>query len=202
MEIIPAIMPTSKDDLNEKISQVAGLVDTIQLDLMDGIFVPDKTYIPTKFSASGWELDLMVKNASEKMKEWLVLRPKRIIFHVEAEDNLIIPNDIEVGLAISTITPIEKLFPFISQIDFVQCMGIEKIGFQGQSFDEKVFHQISRLRELYPKLIISVDGGVSLDTAPKLIKAGASRLVIGSAIFESQNIPEIIKKFKKLYAFR
>ena len=77
-------------------------------------------------------------------------------------------------------------------------MGIEKIGFQGQSFDERVLHKVNDLRERFPELIISIDGGVSLETAPLLIKAGANRLVAGSAILKSEDIEKTIKEFQSL----
>ncbi len=54
------------------------------------------------------------------------------------------------------------------------------------------------MRERYPELIISVDGAVSLDTAPQLVEAGAGRLVVGSAIFESDNIVEAIQSLKNI----
>jgi len=191
-------MPKSQEDLEEKLALLGDFSGVIQLDLMDGIFVPEKTCMPDKLPEKDFELDLMIKNASGRMDKWLELKPKRTIFHIEAEGNLIIPDGVEIGIAINTNTPIEKILPFIDKIDCVQCMGIEKIGYQGQPFDEKVFNQIKNLREKYPEITISIDGGVNLETAPRLIRAGANRLVVGSAIFESDNIPETIKKFQNL----
>ena len=77
-------------------------------------------------------------------------------------------------------------------------MGIDSVGFQGQIFDEKVIAKIKEVKKIYPELTIQIDGGVNLETAPLLKAAGADRLVIGSAIFESENIVEAIEKFKVL----
>ena len=77
-------------------------------------------------------------------------------------------------------------------------MGIDHIGFQHQAFDEKVLSKIKEVKVKYPDLAISIDGGVSLKTAPKLIEAGADRLVIGSAIFNSDNPIDAIQQFKSL----
>ena len=77
-------------------------------------------------------------------------------------------------------------------------MGIEKIGYQGQPFDERVIDQVKALRKEYPELIISVDGGVSFDTAPRLIEAGANRLVVGSVIFNSLDIRETVLALRSL----
>lgn len=241
MEIIPAIMPKDVKDLKKKVSLVSSYVDTVQLDLMDGEFVPDTTWpfdvapaaaealadrqskpsldelkelkkIQKDFSAKGgpafgWELDLMVKNAGEHIEQLVESKAKRLIFHIEAEDSLaelfdnietMAKSKTEIGVAINTTTDIEEIFPWIPKIDFVQLMGIEEIGFQGQPFDEKVLEQIAVLREEYPNVTISVDGGVNMETAPQLIEAGANRLVIGSAIFESKDIKKTIKEFKNL----
>jgi ribulose-phosphate 3-epimerase len=220
MEVIPAIMPESLKDLASKAGLVRDKVQTVQLDLMDGVFVPPKIWPFPHLKKSleeiresglpfwqdlNYELDLMVKNASEKLDDLLLLGPSRIIFHIEAEESLDIGKIrervggvIEIGLAIGTTTPVEKLDPFIKDINFVQCMGIEKIGYQGNPPDPRVFDHIKSLKNKYPELLISVDGGVNLETAPKLIKAGATRLVIGSAIFDSENIHKAIGDFRSI----
>ena len=77
-------------------------------------------------------------------------------------------------------------------------MGIEKIGFQGQEFSEKVIDKIKELKKRKSEIIISVDGGVDLKNAPALIEAGATRLVSGSAILKSDNIKKTIEQFKEL----
>ena len=77
-------------------------------------------------------------------------------------------------------------------------MGIEKIGFQGQNFDERVINQVKSLRTKYPELKISVDGSVNENTAPELIKAGVDRLIIGSALLRSFDIRENINFYENL----
>ena len=157
-----------------------------------------------------FEFDLMVADAVENFHIYTKLSPKRVVFHLEAVGDLeefknfiegmdvYIRDSIQIGLAINTTTPIEQIFPLVNHVDFVQCMGIEKIGFQAQDFDERVLVQIKTLKEKYPDLIISVDGGVNFETAPELIEAGASRLVAGSLILKSQDIREIISELENL----
>ena len=77
-------------------------------------------------------------------------------------------------------------------------MGIAKIGYQGQPFDSRVVAKIEDLRERYPDVTISVDGGVNFESAPKLIAAGVTRLVSGSTILNSKNIEETIYQLKSL----
>jgi ribulose-phosphate 3-epimerase len=157
-----------------------------------------------------FELDLMVADAVDNFDIYSKLSPKRIIFHLEAVGNLdefknflegmdvYVRDAIQIGIAINTTTPIEQVFPLVDHADFVQCMGIEKIGFQGQEFDARVLGQIKSLKEKFPNIIISVDGGVNFETAPKLIEAGADRLVAGSLILKSQDIRETISELENL----
>jgi len=157
-----------------------------------------------------FEFDLMVENVAENLDIYMKLGPRRVVFHLEAFADLqqfreflegideYVRDVTEIGVAINTGTNVEKIFPLVNSVDFIQCMGIEKIGFQGQDFDERVLDQIQTLKAEFPDLIISVDGSVTLATAPKLIEAGATRLVIGSAIFNTDDIIGRVESFSAL----
>ncbi|MCX6757280.1 MAG: hypothetical protein NTZ44_00090 [Candidatus Nomurabacteria bacterium] len=157
-----------------------------------------------------FEFDLMVCDAVENFDFYTRFGPKRVIFHLEAQRDLnafqdflegidlYIRETIQIGVAIKTTTPIENIFPIVPHIDFVQCMGIENVGFQGQDFDERVLEQIKNLKEKFPELVISVDGSVNTDTAPALVNACADRLVIGSAIFKTSDIIGTVEMFENL----
>jgi ribulose-phosphate 3-epimerase len=157
-----------------------------------------------------FELDLMVVDAVENFDLYTKLGPKRIIFHIEAQADsesfrhflegidMYVRDAIQIGVAINPDTAVEKIFPIVPHIDFVQCMGIEHIGFQGEPFDERALSHIKTLKEKFPSIIISVDGGVNLETASSIIDAGADRLVAGSAIFKTQDIREAIEEFESL----
>ncbi|MSU44649.1 hypothetical protein EXS45_00480 [Candidatus Nomurabacteria bacterium] len=155
-----------------------------------------------------FELDLMVSNAVENFDIYTKLGPKRIVFHLEAIGDLVefqhflegidayTRDVIEIGVAINSNTFVEKIYPLINSVDFVQCMGITEIGFQGQEFNEKCLDHIKILKEKFPDLIISVDGGINFEIAPKIIDTGADRLVIGSAIFNTDDIINTIERFR------
>jgi ribulose-phosphate 3-epimerase len=157
-----------------------------------------------------FELDLMVADAVINFDIYTKLSPKRIVFHLEAVGDLdefkhfiegidvYIRDAIQIGIAINVTTPAEKVFPLVNYVDFIQCMGIEQIGYQGQEFDERVLVQIKSLKEKYNDLIISVDGGVNFETAKLLIDAGASRIIAGSLILKSENIRETIGELESL----
>ena len=233
-DIIPAIMPKNFADLEKYADQFRGLVDTVQIDVMDGKFVPETSWpytgdgllddtflkivgqerrLPEQDSLN-YEFDLMVTDPEKTMKSWTQIGAHRVVFHLESikdiewfwknlahiktsTEFLGIPS-VEIGLAIDIETSNEEIYPYVDRIDFVQCMGITKIGFQGESFNEQVLYKVTDLRKRFSELIISVDGGVSLEIATRLISAGANRLVSGSAILKSENIETTIEKFKKL----
>src|SRR3989338_6094938 len=158
-----------------------------------------------------FELDLMVENAVENFDIYTKLGSRRIIFHLGAVGDLesfkdflegidmYVRDSIQIGVAINPSMSIENIFSLIPFIDFVQIMGIDHEGVQGEDFDERCLDNIKTLKEKFPDLIISVDGGVNLKTAPTLLHAGADRLVIGSAIFNTDDIIGTIEEFRSLY---
>jgi ribulose-phosphate 3-epimerase len=157
-----------------------------------------------------FELDLMVSDAVSNFDVYAKLGPRRIVFHIEAVGDLeefqnflegidtYTRDVIEIGAAISPNMPVEQIFPLINNIDFVQVMGIDREGVQGEDFDPRCLEHIKKLKEKFPDLVISVDGAVDGETAPKLIEAGADRLAIGSAIFNTDDIISTIEQFKSL----
>ncbi len=157
-----------------------------------------------------FELDLMVADAVENFDIYTKLGPKRIVFHIEAFPDveafkdflegidMYVRDAIEIGIAFNSNTPIEKIFSLVPHLDFVQCMGIEKIGYQGEAFDEGVLEHIKTLKEKFPNLIIAVDGGINLETGAQLVDAGVDRLVVGSAIFNTDDIIGKIEEFRGL----
>jgi len=234
IDIIPALMPKDFPDLEKYAEQFSGLTNTVQVDVMDGIFVTDTSWpyveggtldknfkqivgqdrkLP-KLGVLNYELDLMIDTPEKGIKSWTQTGASRLIFHIEsvkdrewfwkqlAHIKTPAPEfgvfGVEIGLALNTTTPNEELYPHIEKLDFVQCMGIENIGFQGQVFDERVILKIEDLRKRFPELIISVDGGVSIETAPRLVSSGANRLVAGSAILRSDDIKKTMGEFQSL----
>lgn len=161
------------------------------------------------------EIDLMVKHPEEVVQDWIKAGAKRLVFHIESAPNILQTIEklreeygtakeetfgLELGVALDIKTPNEEVFEMLdmmdedgdSIIDFVQFMGIDNVGFQNQEFNDEVLEKISDLRGAYPNIQISVDGGVNFDNAADLISAGATRLISGSAVFESGDIAEAI----------
>lgn len=222
IEIIPAIMPKNYEDLVEKVGLFAGVAPLVQLDIMDGKFVPERTWpyplgrdphfdaiVEEEEGMPSWEdidfeVDLMIESPELAVPKWVNAGARRIVVHMESMKDFeairaAVPTGLmELGVAISTTTPVSVLDPYLDRIDFVQCMGIAKIGFQGEAFDERVLDHVRALRVAHPDLPISIDGSVNFETAKQLVDAGATRLVSGSAILESEDIVGAVETFRDL----
>ncbi len=224
-EIIPAILPQDFAEIEDKVSLIKGATKIVQVDICDGHFVPSFTWPYKKkdntfeqiiredealpaWEEVDYEFDLMVNNPEKIVDDWVSAGAARVIIHIEAKGNVAeavekLVGRIDVGLALNIDTPVEilkdpKFGVAVGKVQFVQCMGIDNVGFQHQAFDEKVVKKVAAIKKAFPDLLISVDGGVSLDNASSLIDAGADRLVVGSAIFAAENPLSAIAEFQML----
>lgn len=161
-----------------------------------------------------FEFDLMVADAVENFDTYLKLGPKRMIFHLSsflgAQKNLeefehflegldmYIRDNVEIGLAFKPSDDLSVVFKLSHKVDFLQCMGIEKIGFQGQEFSEKVIENIKSLKKNLPGIVLSVDGGINLENAEIILGTGADRLNVGSSIWKSSDPIGALQDFQSL----
>lgn len=158
-----------------------------------------------------FEIDLMVTDPEAVTGLWLAAGASRLTLHVESSTYMprlitdlqttyghskdFAPDLLSLGLAINIETELGIIEPFLSLIDYIQFMGIGKIGHQGEAFDRRVLQKIAIFKRRNPNMIIQVDGGVSLETAPALLTAGVDRLIIGSELWKADNLE---KRFREL----
>jgi ribulose-phosphate 3-epimerase len=128
--------------------------------------------------------------------------PHMHLVHVEALDSLprieeaVRKSGGELGFAINPDTPIERLLPFAPKARRVLIMTVRP-GFSGQKYIYEMEHKVRKLREMFPKLDIEVDGGVNNETIPHAYASGANLLAAASAIFSSQDVKGAIEHLKK-----
>lgn len=210
IEIIPAVLPKSWQDLQDQLSRLKGVTRHVQIDVVDGHFAKGKTWPykdPDSFATIveqehglplweelDFEFDLMVENPLEVCEQYVHAGASRIIIHARSTNALgalrkliDLSEDsgsftVQVGVALGCLESPDLLEQFDDQFDFVQVMGIEKIGKQGEPLSQKALYLLERLRHRYPVLPLQVDGGVRIENAKSLVVVGASRLVSGSAI--------------------
>lgn len=217
-EILPAIIAQNIQEIQDKIKLVQAHAEWVHIDVMDGKFTPQLSWpypgnvvsdLASLATTPNLEIHLMTEKPETHIHDWLEQKQvKRIIFHYEAtHEHKFLLHTIkdatrEAVIALKLQTPAMIVNDFLKSrsynLDAVQLMGIAEIGAHGFPFDERVLEKIKILRERYPALPIEVDGGVTLETAERCLTAGATRLVTGSYIFKSDNIPEAIKSLKQL----
>jgi len=158
-----------------------------------------------------FEFDLMVRNVYEKIPDFVAIGATSIVIHRESVTDEELDKILadygkdsdtfsEFGIALGIAYPpdptiVDDVAKHIESIDFVQVMGIMKVGFQGQLFAPSALETVRVLRERFPELVISVDGGVNTENARKLIDAGADKLIVGSAIFGEHDSQDALNDF-------
>lgn len=157
-----------------------------------------------------FELDLMVMDAMQNFDIYMKLGPKRMIFHLGAQKNLgefehflegldmYIRDNVEMGLAFNPSDDLAVVSRLSHEVDFLHCMGSDKLGFQGETFSDKALENLKFLKKNLPGIVISVDIGINLDNAEKILEAGADRLVVGSGIWKSPDPIGALERFKSL----
>jgi ribulose-phosphate 3-epimerase len=202
-EVIPAILVKSREDLLRRIAQVQGLVREIQIDIMDGEFVPNRTIGLKELAnlpAARYEFHWMVKNPERWIAE--IPGPNMHLVHVEAVASL---EKVEaavrkvggrLGFAINPETPLERLLPLVPKAERVLVMTVRP-GFSGQKYIFDMEHKVRKLRELFPKLDIEVDGGVNNETVSHAYSSGANLLAAASAIFAEEDIKGAIARLRE-----
>lgn len=198
-----------KEPIVEEVTKLSNLdVDYIHLDVMDGIFVDNKTYSYeefydiTRFVTKPKDVHLMVSDVKKYIDEYSNMKPEFITFHYEAASevgsviNYIHDLGLKVGMSIKPSTDVSEIVEYLDYLDLILVMSVEP-GHGGQSFIEDSVKKINTLKELRDKnnynYLIEVDGGINDVTIKKC--QNADICVVGSYITK-QNYEEAIKKLK------
>jgi len=209
IEVVPAILAKTKEEFEKKLIAVPS-ANIIQIDIMDGRFVDNKTVSFDQISSllplqKEIEYHLMVQDPYL----WIEAIPprKKNIFqiHVEAVSpqeideiiDLVEKKSAKLCFALNPDTPIEILNK-LPDINHVLLMTVHP-GKSGQQYIKEVENKISKLRKLKPDCIIEIDGGANESTSLSAIAAGANRIAMASAIFNSPNPDKQYIKFKNLF---
>lgn len=220
IEIIPAVIPSNLSIIREKFSRVVGIVKKVQIDIVDGVFAPPITWPFGKEQGDELlqmvrgeekfpfvdeldvEIDMLILHPIETIPDLLTIGIKSFVVHIDSTDHVkecikTIKNaGRRVGIALKPSIDLEALQPYILDVDFVQFMGNDRVGYNGVELDEKVLEKIKTLHDSHPSIPIQIDIGVNFDTAHSLIEAGATSLISGSAIWNSENIKDAIIKLQ------
>lgn len=206
IEIIPAILVKSREELLARIMLVAPFVKTIQIDVMDGKFVPNLTTLELDDLPKGpkYEFHWMVEKSWESIKRISI--PAMHIIHAETVNSkeewelakgAASEKGGALGIAVNPETYLDRLFPFASDICYLLIMTVRP-GFDGQKYMPEMEKKIAEARAAFPEIDIEVDGGINLETIPAAKRAGANKFAAASAIFAQKDIGVAITNLKKI----
>ena len=203
--VIPAILTNSKQEFREYLAIIKSMANTIQIDIMDGEFVPSNSLSPREFFYEDFgdlqvEIHIMAtfnntRDIIESLKSFKSCT--RIIVHQEICENLeqlrqlvnlVKSINKEVAIAINPDTDIRDIGKVVKKIDGVQFMGVNP-GFYGSSLQAQVYDKVKDFQSRYTMYEgdIAWDGAVSLDNIKTIRDLGVSRIAVGSSIFQSDN---------------
>jgi ribulose-phosphate 3-epimerase len=214
MKILLAIIPENIEEVKREIELVRGSLDWVQIDIMDGVFVPPVTWPyssgdPKELEAvtaqkPNIELHFMIQDPETVLDKWIGVGARRMLIHAESTANMGMILErlkyagVQAGIALDLETPVEVIEPYVKEISVVQLMSVGMLGHHGQPFSDAVIEKIETVRRKYPDLIIQVDGGINFETGKRAYGAGARNLVVGGAILKSKDIKETINEFRSI----
>ncbi|MBY0294404.1 hypothetical protein K2Q08_03695 [Patescibacteria group bacterium] len=207
IQIIPAVLPKSLEELETALAKLRGVAPLVQVDLVGENVLEGEIIMPL-WESFDFEFDIMLKDPEAHVEQCVELGASRIVVHAEATHAKQALERlqhlrggsyaVEVGIALRAHDEPDALAPFEGLFDYVQVMGIELIGQQGQPPDPHhgEIKLLKALRALYPSMPLQCDGAVAAH--PKEIaEAGATRLVIGSAIVNAEDAAQALEQFQR-----
>lgn len=171
-EIIPAILAKDTADLESKLSEMPNEMKWVHIDVLE-------KDIWSGNIGRDFEAHLMVKNPERIIDRWIERGAKRIIVH-SLGSSTSKWGGVEIGLGVELKVSIEEILSDVPKVDFVHLMSIDALGTQGDNFEPIIFGRIKKVKEKFPQVIVSVDGGISVTNYKQLIESGADRLIVGS----------------------
>ena len=211
VQIAPSILAADFLHLEKDVEVVNEHADLFHLDVMDGVFVPNLSFgFPVveaiaKIARKPLDTHLMIVDPEKYVERFVKAGSAMVSFHVNAtKDPDAVLSQIKnlgakAGLVINPDLPVESLFPYLKNCDFVMLMSVFA-GFGGQKFIEDTYARVESLKaEINAQgldIPIEVDGGVSAANAAALVKAGAEILVAGSAVFKAEDPAAVIAQMR------
>ncbi|OGY79268.1 MAG: hypothetical protein A3B74_00230 [Candidatus Kerfeldbacteria bacterium RIFCSPHIGHO2_02_FULL_42_14] len=201
-KIIPGILEKDFSEIQKKVQLVKPHVDRVHIDILDGTFVPYESFCnPAELRTLPitLELHLMIQRPEFVIRKWGALpNVDRLIVHLETVSNaqeilhLIHKTGKQAGFAVNPESRIPTLQNPLRETDMMLIMGVDP----GQSGQPMLPDSVEKLKEackLFPEKVVSFDGGVRIENVRVIREAGASEIVVNSALFHAPDIAEALQ---------
>src|SRR5512136_1190025 len=202
--VVPAILTDDPQALGKMVRQAEAFTDFVQVDIMDGRFVPSRSIacgdLANVSPKLRWEAHLMVRQPEEQLQCFAMAGAEKIVFHLEATTcplhiiKLIRHLGRKVGLAVNPETPLTNTLSLADSVDSVLFLTVHP-GFYGAKFLPEVLDKVAELRDRRPNLEIGVDGGIKDANIADVARLGLDHICVGSAIFVQ---PDPGRSFRRL----
>ncbi|MDO8803461.1 MAG: ribulose-phosphate 3-epimerase [Elusimicrobiota bacterium] len=209
--LVPSVLAADFACLKGSLAPIKKLADWVQVDVMDGHFVPNISFgpgiVPFVAAASGLPVDahLMVEEPGRFLAAFAAAGARLITVHAEAKlagacVKKIKAMGLGAGLALRPGTPLKLVLPHLRDLDLILIMTVEP-GFGGQAFMPEMLPKVKAARKLIDAsgrgIWLQADGGINARTAEAAAGAGADSLVIGSALFSAENPAAFLRGLRK-----
>jgi len=206
-KVVPAILTADPAELQEGLKVLRNQTKWVQIDIMDGRFVPNTSInlfeLGEAYQFFNLEIHLMVQNPEKYFEDCKAIGAKRVIFHAEATDNIAgVLEEMEKypfqrAVAINPETPVSVIAPYLEKLDIVLIMSVNP-GFQAQEFIPGVLSKIAEIRRLKEDSIIGLDGGINEKNIKGVFKAGADYAGVGSAVIKTGDPAQALQNLENM----
>ena len=217
VKIAPSLLAADLSCLDEEITRAEkGGCDAFHIDIMDWHFVPNLSFGPSivktvrRLTELPLDVHLMVDNPLEMIGAFADAGSDYITVHVELKDDVypaltaITERGVKPGITLRPDTDVEVVMDYLDRVELVLVMSVYP-GFGGQEFIEASYDRIGKIAEkastINPSLIISVDGGVDMGNASRLVMSGANYLVAGTSIFKDHEAARNVRLMRNAARF-
>ena len=207
IRVVPAVLTDNPKTLGELMRQAETFTDYVQVDIMDGKFVPSHSVTWEDLAATRtnlkWEAHLMVEHPEKELENFKAAGARKAIFHYESVDS---PNQVinlarglgmEIGLAVNPETSVSRIKHLTGDVDSVLFLSVNP-GFYGAKFIPGVLDKIRELRQARPSLEIGIDGGIKESNIAQIAASGVNVICVGSAVFMQPQPGEAYRNLLKL----
>ncbi|HZX49573.1 MAG TPA: ribulose-phosphate 3-epimerase [Candidatus Paceibacterota bacterium] len=206
-KVVPAILTADPAELREGLKVLRNQTKWVQIDIMDGRFVPNTSInlfeLGEAYQFFNLEIHLMVQNPEKYFEDCKAIGAKRVIFHAEATGNIAaVLEEMEKypfqrAVAINPETPVSIIAPYTDKLDAVLIMSVHP-GFQAQEFIPGVLSKIAEIRRLKEDIIVGLDGGINEKNIKGVFEAGADYAGVGSAVMKTEDPAQALTNLEQM----